>query len=120
MKLQLITIKDYCKKHNISDVGARKRVKQKIVKSVILDELLYIVEESNEIDSLKHKLKLSNSKVRELKKDALLYLNQDALIRELKTKIDKLENKLDLQVEKKEELYEKVISHITTNNLIER
>jgi hypothetical protein len=112
MKLVLTPIKEYCKKHSITDAGARKRVAQKLVKSCQLVGNLYIIEESNELEALKNKNRLLNSKIKELKSSALIYVKQEELINKLENKVELLENKLESQRNSKEELYEKVIGQM--------
>lgn len=116
-KMELISIKDYCKRENITDAGARKRVSSKLVKSVILDEMLYIVEENNEkqehIKTLKNRLRNANDRIKLLTAEKTAVIDQKEHIRKLEEKIEKLEAKIETITEKKEELYEKVIGHFS-------
>ena len=116
MTLVLYSVKNYCRKNKITDAGVRKSIKSGKLQSVVIDDLTYIVVENNELELCKHKLKLTSSKVRELKNKLLLYTKQNEKIEKQEQRITYLENKLDKQVEKKEELYEKVISEL--NNLM--
>jgi len=126
--MELITIKEYCKRENITDAGARKRVSSKLVKSVILEEMLYIVEENNEkqehIKTLKNRLRNANDRIKLLTAEKQTVIDQKEHIRKLeekiekletlsKEKIEKLEAKIETITEKKEELYEKVIGHFS-------
>lgn len=115
--MELISIKDYCKREDISDAGARKRVASKLVKSVILDEMLYIVDENNEkqetIKSLKNRLRNANDKIKLLTAEKQTVIDQREHIKKLEEKIEKLEAKIETITEKKEELYEKVIGHFS-------
>jgi hypothetical protein len=113
MILVLKTIKEYCKIESITDGGARKRVKEKLVKSIILDENLYIVMESNEEELLKQKLKLANAKIKELRQFARAEERKNEDFKELKDRCKLLEEKIEMQRDSKEALYEKVIAHIT-------
>jgi len=116
MILVLESVKDYCKKKHITDGAARKSIKSGKLQSIIVDDLTYLIIESNELELCKNKVKLLSSKNRELKNKLLLYTKQDEKIEKQEQRITYLENKLDKQVEKKEELYEKVISEL--NNLM--
>ena len=116
MKLVLYTIKEYCKKYRITDAGARKRVQSKSVKSVILDETQYIVIESNDEENLKNKVKLLQSKVREITSKLTIQENTQDTIQRLNDKIESLETKLEAQYSKKEELYEKVLNTVMIAN----
>lgn len=119
--MKLITIKEYCKIEGITDAGARKRVSSKLVKSVILDEILYIVismdKERNEIKSLKNKLKHANDRTRILQAEKQVIQNQKELVEKLEDKIEKLEGKLEAIQVTKDALYEKVIGHFTMHAL---
>ena len=118
--MKLVILKDYIKQSKLSESGVRKSIKSNNLKSVEYENNTYIIIEDKDkeiIKDLRNKNKIINSKVRELKKELLLYENQKETINKLENKIDKLENKLEQQTEKKEELYEKVIAHMT-NNLI--
>ena len=116
--LKLTTIKDYCKKHNLTDTAVRKQIKTEKIKSVEFDNLTYIVEESREVEKLKSQIKLKNSNIKELKAKAEKFENQQERIIKLEAKIEKLENKLEEQRDKKEQLFEKVIAqyHILLPN----
>jgi len=111
--LNLVSVKDYYKKFNITDAAVRKKIKNETLTSVIYNEITYVVIESNEVDKLKNQLKLKNQQLKTIKNELLLYTNQKETINKLEAKIDKLEDKLEHTTEKKEELYEKVIGHIT-------
>lgn len=119
--MELISVKDYCKIANITDAGARKRVALKQVKSVILDEMLYIVDESNEkketIKSLRNRLRNATDKIKLLTAEKQTIIDQREHIAKLESKIEKLEAKVETITEKKEELYEKVIGHFTLHQL---
>lgn len=99
----ILTIEEYCNSENISDSGARKRVKQKKVKSAIIDEELHILIPSNQsatIKDLKHKITTKNATIknlREFKKNA----NNEA------DKIIELENKIEaLNIEYRNDIKE--------------
>ena len=113
--MELISIKDYCKAEKITDAGARKRVSQKLVKSIILDGLTYIVDESNskekKIKELRVKLRNSNDRVKLLRAKAEQAINQELYIKELKEEVKELRAKIETLHEKKEAIYEKVIEH---------
>ena len=55
--MELITVKEYCKSENITDAGARKRVKSKLVNSIILNDITYIIVDSNKKDQEIKRLK---------------------------------------------------------------
>jgi len=114
--MELLTVKEYCKQERITDAGARKRVSQKLVKSVILDESIYIVTASK-VKDLKQIIKSKNAIIKQLKTEAQIIINRENEVQELKEKIKKLESKLEMNTEKKEELYERVINHITQFSL---
>ena len=117
---ELITLKEYSKLEGLSDSGARKRVSSKLVNSITLDEVLYIIIDSNKhitIKDLRQKIKLKNETINKLKNENSYFRNQEELIIKLETKIDKLEFKLEEQRDKKEELYEKVITHFNNTLL---
>lgn len=112
--MELITIKEYCKLEGISDQGARKRVVSKLVKSIQLDNITYIVDTSNKkeetIKILQQRLKDKNNQIRVLK----LQKDNSKLDQEEKTrlleKIDKLEDKIEKLHNRNTETLEKVIS----------
>lgn len=106
---KIISVKEYCKLKQITDAAARKHIAQGKVISVSLDDQVFIVIESNEVDLLKQKLLVVKEKMKTLQAEALLYTTQQEQITKLENKIDILENKLEGQRESKEELYEKVI-----------
>lgn len=117
--MKLISVREYAKAKNISEQGARKRVASKLVKSVQLDENLYIVIEDksvNTIKELRNKIKLLQSNIRTLKSEATAVLNQAEYTKRLEDRIDNLETKLDDATAKKEELYEKVINTVMITN----
>ena len=117
--MKLITVKEYAKIEHISEQGARKRIASKLVKSVQLDDIIYIVTEDKSpqiIKDLKHKIKLLNSNIKTLKLQATTVTNQSEYIKRLEDRISMLETKLDDSTAKKEELYEKVISTIMIEN----
>lgn len=115
--MELITVKEYCKRENITDAGARKRVSSKLVKSVILEEMLYIVEKNDEkkeqIKSLKNRLRNATDRIKLLTAEKQTIIDQREHIQKLEEKIEKLEAKVEAITEKKEELYEKVIGHFS-------
>ena len=117
---ELITVKEYCKKYNITDGGVRKKITNHKLTSLIYEDITYIVIESNEKEKLKSNIKLKNSKIREMEHKIHFYENQKETIIKLENKVLNPEEKLEEQIDKKEELYEKVIGHMTTNNLLER
>ena len=120
MILKLISVKEYCKRHKITDAAARKHIKQNSVKHCIYDSQTYIILEDNTEEKQRHKIRLLNSNIKALKSEVKQYTKQDDIIEEQKRIIQKLEVKLEAQYAKKEELYEKVINHIalTDNNKI--
>lgn len=119
--MELISVKDYCKREDISDAGARKRVALKQVKSVTLDDMLYIVDEHNEkqeaIKTLRNKLRNATDKIKLLTAEKQTVIDQREHIKKLEEKIEKLEAKVEQITDKKEELYEKVIGHFTLNQI---
>lgn len=110
--LNLVSVKDYCKKFNITDAAVRKKIKTETLTSVIYDDITYVVIESDEIYKLKNQLKLKTQQLKTIQNELLLYTNQKETIDKLEAKIEKLEDKLEHTTEKKEELYEKVIGHM--------
>jgi hypothetical protein len=111
-----MTIKDYCKKFNITDAAVRKSNK---IDTIIFQDLTYVVLQDNTIETLKNKIKLQVANTKALKNELMTYTKQDELIQEqkdtikkLNDKIDALETKLFNQIETKETLYEKVIGHM--------
>jgi predicted RNase H-like nuclease (RuvC/YqgF family) len=117
--MKLISVREYAKAENISEQGARKRVASKLVKSVQLDENLYIVVEDksvNTIKELRHKIKLLQSNIKSFKLEAVTVMNQSDYIKRLEDRITLLETKLDESTAKKEELYEKVINTVMISN----
>lgn len=118
----LITLKEYCHREKITDAAARRRALQFLK----IDDLTYIVEDSNEVQELKNKNRNLTLKLKEQKARNEMYIRQDDLIEEQKERIKKLEartealewqietqqNKLIEQVETKEKLYEKFISGV--------
>lgn len=106
---KLLTVKEYCKVNQITDAAARKHIALGKVVAVSLEDQAYIVVESNEINTLKTKLQISNQKIKTLQAEALLYTTQKEQIIKLENKIESLENKIEEQRESKEGLYEKVI-----------
>jgi len=118
-KMKLITVKEYSKMEHISEQGARKRIASKLVKSVQLDDTIYIVIEDKNpqiIKDLKQKIKLLNSNIKSLKLQAITVTNQSEYIKRLEDRISTLETKLDDSTAKKEELYEKVLATILLEN----
>lgn len=110
---ELITIKEYCKKHKITDAAVRKKISTNKLYSIIYEGITYVVIENNDKEKLKVSIKIKNSKIRELQKEKYFYDNQKETITKLENKIEKLEEKLEDQRDKKEELYEKVIGELT-------
>lgn len=113
--MKLISVREYAKAENISEQGARKRVVSKLVKSVQLDDNLFIVIEDNSqntIKELRHKIKLLQSNIKSFKLEAVTVTNQSDYIKKLEDRITLLETKLDESTAKKEELYEKVINTV--------
>jgi len=94
MLCEVLTIDEYCKRLKISDSGARKRVKQKKVKSAIIDDELHILLDSD----LKQKLALKNAQIVKLKQFKKLSNVDLERIEHLENKIDDLhrEHKKDL------------------------
>ena len=121
MKLtkELITVKEYCNKHKISDAAVRKKINNNKVISLIYEDITYIVIESNEKEKLKINIKLKNQKLKTLEQEKHFYENQKETIIKLENKIEKLEEQLEKQRDTKEELYEKVISHLTQTKMLE-
>ena len=113
---ELISVKDYCKKHKITDAAVRKQINTKKITSTIYQDITYIVIESNEKEKLKSQVKLKNATIKTINTKIHFYENQKETIIKLENKIEKLENKLEEQRDKKEELYEKVIGEITNNS----
>jgi len=124
--MRLITVREYAKQEGLTEQGVRKRVTSKLIKSVQLDELTYIVIDDNRpgvIKDLKSKIKLLNSNIKTLKAQAQVVINQDEHIKKLENRVEYLEQKLDdlftkleESTSKKEELYEKVISTVLIEN----
>jgi phage shock protein A len=106
---KLLSVKEYCKLKQITDAGVRKQIATGRIISVSLEDQVFVVVESNEIDLLKSSLRSAREKIKTLNAEALLYVNQSETIKKLENKIDQLESKLDDQRDSKEELYQKVI-----------
>jgi len=115
--MKLITVKEYCKIEGITDAGARKRVSSEFVKSIILDNITYLVvdatKDKEETKILKVKLRNANDKIKLLQAEKQIIFNQRDFIKKLEEKISILETKLDGVQIKKDELYEKVINHFS-------
>lgn len=124
--MRLITVREYAKQEGLTEQGVRKRVTSKLIKSVQLNELTYIVIDDNRPDvikDLKSKIKLLNSNIKTLKAEAQVIRNQDEYVNKIENRVEYLEKKLDdlfakleESTSKKEELYEKVISTVLIEN----
>lgn len=120
MILKLESVKNYCKKNNITDGGVRKKIKNNTLNSCSYNDQVYIILEDNFDEVCKNKIKLLNSNIKSLRNEVKIYTKQDELVEQqkvriekLEARIEKLEDKLDKQIETKESLYEKVIGHMT-------
>lgn len=103
--LELITVKEYSKRENISDTASRKRLDKSFIQSIQLDEITYIVYKSdceNIIKDLKNKIKFQKEQIAKYKIsfDANLTKNE---------KIKELETELKEYILRERNLYEKVI-----------
>ena len=92
--LELISIKDYIKKNDISDSGVRKQIKENKLISIVYNDLTYIVIESYEKGKLKDtikNLKTTNKTLRDTNKILSDTLNnnkeRDLEIKELNSEI---------------------------------
>lgn len=114
--MELISVKEYCKRENITDAGARKRVSSGFVKSIILDDITYLIVENTrdqEVKDLKAKLRSANDKIKLLKAEKQVVLNQEAHIEKLENKIAELESKLFNEIAEQKTLMRDVITHQT-------
>jgi len=115
--MELITVKDYCKREGITDAGARKKNPRELGKSIILNDITYIVEPGDPkkelIKTLRIKLRNATDKIKLLTAEKQTIIDQREHIQKLEEKIEKLEAKVEAITEKKEELYEKVIGHFS-------
>lgn len=113
--MELRTVKEYCKRENITDAGARKRVSSKLVKSVILDEMLYIVEENDEkkeiIKTLKNRLRNATDRIKLLTAEKQTIIDQREYIKKLEEKNSELEAKLFKEIDEQKILMRDVITH---------
>ena len=98
----LISIKDYIKKNNITDSAVRKQIKRGKIESVIMNDKLYLIQETNEITKLKDRVKLLNQKIKALQ-------NKEIIIEEYKRQIQELKEDLKTERNKKDKLYESFI-----------
>lgn len=117
--MKLITVREYAKQEGLSEQGARKRVSSKLVKSVQLEDTIYIIIEDTSqtiIKELRHKIKLLQSNIKSLKLEVRTVTNQSDYIARLEHRVTTLETKLDESTAKKEELYEKVINTVMISN----
>lgn len=103
--LELITVKEYSKREKISDTASRKRLDKGLIQSIQLDEITYIIYNSNcesIIKDLKSKNRLQREQIIKLKQASDFYNNQEL-------KIKDLELELKEYATRERNLYEKVI-----------
>jgi hypothetical protein len=103
--LELITVKEYSKRENISDTASRKRLDKGLIQSIQLDEITYIIYKSdceNIIKDLKNKIKFQKEQIAKYKISFDANLNKDEKIKEL-------EIELKEYILRERNLYEKVI-----------
>jgi len=123
----LLTIKEYAKVEGLSEIGARKRVSSKYIKSIILDSITYVIHEDKRLEIAKQSIKDKNAIIRELKLKNELHngknINEDKVIQLLnkqvkyfKKDIKKKDKKIDKLSDKKDGLYEEFISSMLNYN----
>jgi len=103
--LELITVKEYSKRENISDTASRKRLDKSLIQSIQLDDITYIVYKSdcnNIIKDLKNKIRFQKEQISKYKISFDAILNKDEKIKEL-------EIELKEYILRERNLYEKVI-----------
>jgi Fe2+ transport system protein B len=116
--LILSTIKEYTKIKGLSDTGVRKRVSQKLDKSVTIDNVMYIIHEDRTLEKLQNRLKNSNAKIRELKlkldiKTDNKYLEEiEKQNQKYEKKVKKLEKQILRLHEKKDRIYENALGSL--------
>jgi len=80
----LLTIKEYAKVEGLSEIGARKRVSSRYIKSIILDSITYVIHEDKRLEIAKQSIKDKNAIIRELKLKNELHngknINEDKVI----------------------------------------
>ena len=106
--LELITVKEYSKREDISETASRKRLAQSLVHSTQLDGITYIVYQNSieqTIKDLKNKIKNQREQIARYKQASEFYVNQDE-------KIKDLELELKEYVVRERGLYEKVITQM--------
>jgi len=111
--MKLVTIREYSQSEAISDQAVRKRITSGLVKSVVLDETMYVVVDDtspNTIKELRSKIRVLNANVKTLKAQAATVIKQDDEIKYLRDRVRILEDDLRASTKKKEELYENVIT----------
>jgi hypothetical protein len=104
--LELITVKEYSKRENISETATRKRLGKSLVLSTQLNDITYLIYENNieqEIKNFKSKLRLKNEIISKLKKENSFFFNQQE-------RITSLEKDLKEYIIRERGLYEKVIT----------
>ena len=123
----LLTIKEYAKVEGLSEIGARKRVSSRYIKSIILDSITYVIHEDKRLEIAKQSIKDKNAIIRELKLKNELHngknINEDKVIQLLnkqvkyfKKDIKKKDKKIDKLSDKKDGLYEEFISSMLNYN----
>ena len=103
--LELITVKEYSKRENISDTASRKRLDKSLMPTIQLDDITYIVYKSdcdNIIKDLKNKIKFQKEQISKYKISFDANLNKDEKIKELETELKEY-------ILRERNLYEKVI-----------
>lgn len=103
--LELITVKEYSKRENISDTASRKRLDKSLIPTIQLDDITYIVYKSdceNIIKDLKNKNRFQKEQIAKYKQASEFYLKQDERIKELEAELKEYS-------QRERNLYEKVI-----------
>lgn len=103
--LELITVKEYSKRENISETATRKRLDKSLVLCTKHKDITYIIYENTveqQIKDLKAKIRLKNEIITKLKNQNSFFVNQES-------KISELEKDLKEYTIRERNLYEKVI-----------
>jgi hypothetical protein len=104
--LELITVKEYSKREQISDTASRKRLDKGLIQSIQLDDITYIIYKSdceNIIKDLKNKSRFQREQIAKYKQSSEFYTKQDERIKELETELKEYS-------QRERSLYEKVIN----------
>ncbi len=106
--LELITVKEYSRRENISETATRKRLVQSLVQVTKLNDITYIIYQNNIeqiVKDLKNKIKHQREQIARYKQVSEFYINQE-------DKIKELELELKEYVIRERGLYEKVIGQL--------